>query len=368
MQQQSIQKIKSFYDEAIVSFLQKYPALKTESIGLVKVLHAYNNKIPLIQSLLDHDLLSGVVLKRSSSDAHPKIVKQIKSMLTEEGCALSFSAFSPDFFSNTFKKNSFVINDHGGYFSNSLGLLTEHFEGQFLGITDHTLNGELRTQRVINQDGVTIPFFSSAQGNLKKPSDQDIACEIANNILGHEYVSEKSNITIIGYGTMGRNAAQKMRASHNNILIYDIDIMRRREAVQDGFTVVAILDDVVAQSEVIVLATNTISDESPVLNAEQLSHLKINTVLTSMTSIDDEIDRDEFKQHGSHIRLLYDGRSPNTVLENGGANYSICKVEASELVGAFMIANNDIPFSQYPSRIQYQDAQIIENIWQNHFE
>ncbi|MEM7618394.1 MAG: NAD(P)-dependent oxidoreductase, partial [Pseudomonadota bacterium] len=332
----SIDAAEAFYKEVIETFERKYPTLDNNGFSLIKVLHAFSDKVPLVRALTNKGLLAGLTLKRSSSTFQPSIVAQIYSEIRNIDIVISPTR---DFYRvQKIAQQPVVIGDHGGYFASTIPELLKSDSARLLGITEHTVNGENRIEESISANGLKIPFLSSARSEVKNHSDTKIALNIVQEIVSRPEVNINKKVCIVGYGTMGRAAAIELTQKGFDVHVFDTNSDRNLIAEADDVAVSKDLQSALSSSDIIILATDTIKGHGLVLDIEEYSVIKDGAVLTSMTSIDDEIDMAQFKEYGQHINLLYKGCAPNNKLTNGGADDSIYFIEAIGIASAFEIA------------------------------
>lgn len=60
-------RLYQFYQAVLERLEYMYPEFQEKSVGMLKVLHAFSDKPPLIKALVNRDLLAGVVLKKKFS-------------------------------------------------------------------------------------------------------------------------------------------------------------------------------------------------------------------------------------------------------------------------------------------------------------
>ena len=393
----NIKNTKEFYNSLIDVFSYRYPRFFEENVGLFKVLHTFEDKLPLLEVLLERDLLVGATLKKSSSEAQAVIAKQMYNQLKEKdlviGKAKTTYSNIPMELPEIKQDRPFIIGDHGGYYAPIVQYLFHTYGDQLIGMTEHTLNGEERLFQYAARHTQHIPYLSTARVDLKERSDKEIAAAISDEIIQKIDTSGYFNLTsrrtkeiilLIGYGTMGMHAAQRLReiGVHAEIIVSDASYKKMAFATQDGFQNVSQeFKEILPFVDLIILATNVIKGEDPVLNAEHFSLLKKNACLTSMTSMDDEVRQDELisagviKPYGidSHygmykgptgkeFSLFLNGKPANVGLANGGASESICMVEAAGLAGAFKIAEEG-----HDAILDEMDKEIISSLWLKYF-
>lgn len=389
--------IKSFYRDLIDALSLEYPRLLEDNIGLYKVFHTFEDKLPLLEVLIEKNLLVGATLKRSSSETQTDIATKMHTMLCENEIIVGQARAT---YSNAFlelpeiaKNREFIIGDHGGYYAPIIQHIIHNYGEKFLGMTEHTLNGEERLFQYAAQNSEHVPYLSTARVDLKSRSDKEIALAISDEIIGKINASghkdlmsphSKEIILLIGYGTMGMNAAHRLKDMGVNaeIIVVDSSFKKMAFATQDGFQCVTrSFEELLPFADLIIMATNVIKGEPPVLKPKHFALLKEDVCLTSMTSMDDEIRQDQLIHagiirpraidscygmykgpNGNKFSLFLDGKPANVDLSDGGASESICMVEAAGIAGAFKIAEDG-----YDARLEELDKEIISSLWLKHF-
>lgn len=397
-------KARLFYKDLLNALANKYPRLIEENIGMLKVIHVFDDKIPLVDVLLDQNLLVGMVLKKSSSEIQSGTAKELEDRLNAHDLLLKRSqvlyADSAPAISARAKGRKFIIGDHGGYFAHTLSSLTKTFGEQLVGITEHTLNGEERVLHQFRDMNLPVSYFSTARIDLKDRSDRDIANNIVLEIvrtaeyLGKSLFSSKQDNTIllVGYGTMGLHAARMLKdmGCQAELVISDTSLKKVVFAVQDGYEAVNDIESVLPRADIIILATNTIKGKKPVLSAAHFAIMKKSVCISSMTSFEDEVNHEHLIREniitltgfedgtgvyrgptGKRFFLTQNGRPANVGLSDGGAGDSIYLVEAAGLAGAFAVAQRGQgrkPLqSNMADTLSDEDAEIISGLWLKHF-
>ena len=264
---------------------------------------------------------------------------------------------------------------------------------RLIGVTEHTLNGDFRHLRNEYYD---IPFLSTARIDLKERSDKEIAGAIACEIIlhakqnGKDFLSSNCHekILLIGYGVMGLHTANKLveLGCRAEIVVNDISDKRKAFAIQDGFSVIRDIKEFLPESDVIILATNVIRGLNPILNKDDLALLKENVFLTSMTSIEDELNIPDLLGSGSlrkvgkekctgiykgpndqTIQFMLDGCPANTALADGGSSISMSMVEAAGLSGGFYLAHCSAQGLKPERSLPEEVVEMICDEWINFF-
>lgn len=359
------QSIKAFYSDILDHFSKTYPALLSDKVSWIKVLHAFNDKLPLVEALSERNLITALILKQGSEKFHPDIARQLRErvplVLTPASILMPDNAVHA--LSNAVQKTSFVLGDHGGNFAKSLLYLSIHFGPRLLGIIEHTRNGEERIQSVMDECNLNVNFLSSARSPLKADSDKVIASSIIDQIL--ENSNSIKNIHIVGYGTMGAFAVERLKEIRPDIAVTIVEANPEKVelAKQNGFNVEDRIGTSIENADVVLLATNKVNGQGSVLNPQDIFKLKTTAIVTSMTSINDEIDKIGLRLlKNRNITIMNGGTPANTVLPDGGADMSICKVEAQGIVSAFAIAESGAK-NQTIAKLPDADLKAISDIY-----
>jgi len=387
MQDAQYQTATNYYEDTIDLLSNRFPRFFEENTKLLLTAHAFEDKPPLIEVLIKKQMLAGLILKRSSSQAQPAIAGTMMQMAKEHNipCVQSTGSDANNL-PHIGNANRTIFMSHGAL---EIPSLKYCFQNNVIGMTEHTLNGEKRLIKTPNK----IPFTSAAQVDLKQRSDREISYSIAKEIIsgnekiGKSITSDNSNevILLIGYGTMGHYIAQELRRLNctTEIIIEDISDKKKVFAIQDGFTVSKNLNDILPHADSIILSTDVIKGEQPVFNPEQLALLKEGASIFSVTSADDELQQDWLiktgiiaketmeRTHGIYIGptgkqffLMADGKPANAYMPDGGVQEAMMLVEGAGLAGAFELAQN--PQSYLPT-LSDEAGELVAQPWLTHY-
>lgn len=387
MQDAQYQTATRYYHELIDSLSDRFPRFIEESVKLAFVAHAFEDKLPLIDTLAKRQLLASITLKKSSSQAQPKISKAIAQIANESNvpCTLSSTTYAKKLNIVPYKGKIHIAN-HGGY------SLTSSVPSNVIGMTEHTLNGEKRLEQIFRTHNA-IPYKSTACIDLKERSDRETAYSIANQIIrdnqkiGKSMASHNSNevMLLIGYGTMGRHIAQKLQQLNcqAKIIIDDISNKKKVFAIQDGFIVSKNLNKILPEATSISLSTDRIEGDEPVFTPEQFALLREDVSIFSTTSADDELQQNQFiklgiivKQavdgnHGIYIGptgkrffLMNDGKPANVFMPDGGVKEAMMLVEGAGLAGAFELTQNP---KNNSATLSEEAKELVASPWLRHY-
>lgn len=315
-------------------------------------------------AMAKHGAILSYSFKKSSAMRHHNIVDEAKRYLSlsqrfiylKEEKQLSLT---PEF-KTLVGKRPFIIADHGGYSSKALPELTHHYAEQFLGLTEHTVNGEARLNGLTND----IPYVSNARTETKIESDISIARNIVIEAMKSRIVKglPYKKVVVVGFGVMGQHSTRALIDLFEgiDITVHDIDPNKLDKAHDLGFHVNTDIESAVSDADIIFLCTNSIKEKSTVLSLGQAKHIKSETLVVSMTSLDDEI---EYHPNGYHFDTYANNNAGNVHLPDGGADNLICKVEAESLLSAFRLVEEGRDYKG----LSQQDYQMINRHWNRHF-
>lgn len=200
-----------------------------------------------------------------------------------------------------------VLLDMGGYFAPSLRQVCDQFSGQILGVVEDTENGHQRYLTTATEDGkLPCPVFSVARSPLKEPEDylvgQSVAFSAEALIRSRGDILHGRPATVIGYGKLGRSVAATLHAKHIGVTVYDIDPVRRAQALAQGFRTAPAVGQAIAGAGLVVCATG-----NRALTEDDFGQITNGAYVASVTSRDDELDLDaldglyERIPSGSHV-------------------------------------------------------------------
>src|SRR5262249_54446418 len=129
-----------------------------------------------------------------------------------------------------------AILEIGGYFSGLVNVFKERFGDAFLGVIEDTERGHRQYLKVSSLD---CPVISVARSPLKRPEDSLVGPSCiysAESILrGSGFSLGPIVALVIGYGRVGSGLAAVLRGRGCRTLVYDVDPLRRVQALADGF-------------------------------------------------------------------------------------------------------------------------------------
>lgn len=163
-----------------------------------------------------------------------------------------------------------VLLDVGGYFAPTLTTLRDRFSGTILGVVEDTENGH---KRYAELDKLPCPVVSVARSPLKDPEDflvgQSVVFSTEALMRGRGDILHGRPALVIGFGKLGSSIARLLHAKGVQVTVYDIDPVRRAQALSQGFTVARDRDTALHNAGLVLCATGSIS-----LRSEDFSTLR----------------------------------------------------------------------------------------------
>ncbi|AJP03446.1 adenosylhomocysteinase [Streptomyces cyaneogriseus subsp. noncyanogenus] len=179
-----------------------------------------------------------------------------------------------------------VLLDVGGYFAPSLDALCERFSGKILGVVEDTENGH---KRYTERDKLPCPVMSVARSPLKDPEDflvgQSVVFSTEALLRGRGDILHGRPALVLGFGKLGSSIARLLHAKGVHVTVYDIDPVRRAQALSQGFSVARNRDDALKNAGLVLCATGSLS-----LRGEDFPELRNGAYVATVTSSEDELE------------------------------------------------------------------------------
>lgn len=177
-----------------------------------------------------------------------------------------------------------LIADMGGYFAPELTSLRTSLGGQFAGVVEDTANGHVRYAALAPE----APVISLARSAIKLPEDvvvgRTIARALVETLSCYGLIAARMTYLVLGFGRVGRSAAEHLLRQGREVLVYDPDPLRQIEARAAGFSLPP-KETALREATAIICASGNRS-----LAMEDLAKLRDGCVIASATSPDDEFD------------------------------------------------------------------------------
>lgn len=246
-----------------------------------------------------------------------------------------------------------VLLDVGGYFALSLQALSDRFTGRLLGVIEDTENGH---KRYAEMGKLPCPVLSVARSPLKDPEDflvgQSVVFSTEALLRGRGDILHGRPALVIGFGKLGSSIARLLHAKGVNVTVYDIDPVRRAQALSQGFGVARDRDQAIGTAGLVLCATGALS-----LRGEDFPLLKNGSYVATVTSSEDELElsglpngytRSSSGEHvtryqttGHYFYLLNHGNAVN-FLHGASVGPFIFLVQGEILAGVRLLAQGDL--------------------------
>ena len=187
-----------------------------------------------------------------------------------------------------------IIIDDGASFARLAAMERPELMGHIIGVAEETTSGIRAFQAMQDAGALTFPVIAV------------------------------SNVSVVGYGPVGRAFAHRVRALGANVTICDTDPVVALQAVFDGFRAYDI-DQAIGESDIVVSATGV----RHTITLQHMRRMKPNAVLSVIGGIANEIALDQIDGfHAENKRELRDLAVPDgpvirLISEGDGVNYTV---------------------------------------------
>ncbi|MFI6819289.1 adenosylhomocysteinase [Nonomuraea sp. NPDC050328] len=270
-----------------------------------------------------------------------------------------------------------VLLDVGGYFAPALEHLAARFSGRLLGVVEDTENGH---QRYAALDKTPVPVYSVARSPLKDPEDylvgQSVVFSTEALVRSRDDILNGRPACVIGYGKLGRSIAAMLHSRHVGVTVFDIDPVRRVQALSQGYRTAPALADALAGAGLVVCATGNMA-----LKEEDFRRVANGAYIASVTSSDDELElssltglytRTAVEPHitryaavGHYFYVLADGNAVN-FLHGASVGSYILLVQAEILAATALIASQPVDAGMWD--VPADTRQSIAGAWLTYFD
>lgn len=223
-----------------------------------------------------------------------------------------------------------VIIDDGASFARLATLERPQLIAHLRGVAEETTSGVRAFQAMQDANALTFPVIAVNDSQLKTGFDNshgtgETCVTTVQTLLGSDCFAGQ-NVTVVGYGPVGRGFAVRARALGAHVSVCDVDPVAALKAAFDGFAAVEI-SSVLADTDMLVSATGV----RHTITVEHLKALKNNAIVTVIGGIANEIALDDLGFTLTHrpveqlkistthtLRLISDGDGVNYTA--GGGN------------------------------------------------
>ncbi|BCW90636.1 S-inosyl-L-homocysteine hydrolase [Alphaproteobacteria bacterium SO-S41] len=242
-----------------------------------------------------------------------------------------------------------AILEVGGYFAPAMPRLKSEFGERILGFVEDTEAGH---RRYVRAEPLVYPTLSVARSPVKQQEDSLVgpACTFSAERLlkSRGMYMHARRCLVIGYGKVGRGAAQSLAGRHNSVTVYDLNPIKRTVAMGDGFRIPE-REQALAQADLIFGCTGATS-----LGAADFPLLKHGAILVSCSSKRHEFDlaalnRDYARteiapnidrfDRGDQTLYLLAGGAPVNFLDGGVGGPALPLVQAEILMATAELLN-----------------------------
>ncbi|WP_063737341.1 adenosylhomocysteinase [Streptomyces sp. RTd22] len=269
-----------------------------------------------------------------------------------------------------------VLLDVGGYFTPALDALCARFSGRILGVVEDTENGH---KRYADLEKLPCPVVSVARSPLKDPEDflvgQSVVFSTEALMRSRGDILHGRTALVIGFGKLGSSIARLLHAKGVRVTVYDIDPVRRTQALSQGFSVARDRMSGLGEAGLVLCATGSLS-----LRGEDFPRLRNGAYVATVTSSEDELELGglpdvyerahigenvtRYLTTGHYFYLLNGGNAVN-FLHGASVGPFIFLVQAEILVASTMLARGELAPGMH--EIDPTDRAAIAGTWLDYF-
>lgn len=269
-----------------------------------------------------------------------------------------------------------VLLDVGGYFAPVLEELCAGFSGTILGVVEDTENGHKRYAEAVK---LPCPVVSVARSPLKDPEDflvgQSVVFSAEALLRTRGDILHGRSAFVLGFGKLGSSIARLLHAKGVHVTVYDIDPVRRAQALSQGFGVARDRDAALASAGLVLCATGALS-----LRGEDFPTLRNGAYVATVTSSEDELElsglpdgyrRSSGGEHvvryettGHYFYLLNGGEAVN-FLHGASVGPFIFLVQAEIIAAARALTRAELPPGMH--EVPAADRSTIAAHWLNYW-
>lgn len=269
-----------------------------------------------------------------------------------------------------------MLLDVGGYFAPTLAEVCARFSGRVVGVVEDTENGH---QRYAEIPELPCPVVSVARSPLKSPEDylvgQSVAFSAEALLRTRGDILQGRPALVIGFGKLGSSIARLLHAKGVQVTVYDVDPVRRCQALSQGFVVARNRQDALARAGLVLCATGALA-----LRGEDFPYLRNGAYVATVTSSEDELELaglpDVYSratvseaviryQTTGHFFYLLNGGNAVNFLHGASVGPFIYLVQAEILAGIQMLARE--PLEPRMHEVSATERNAIANTWLNCF-
>ncbi|NMM95119.1 S-adenosyl-L-homocysteine hydrolase [Bifidobacterium sp. DSM 109957] len=220
-----------------------------------------------------------------------------------------------------------IIIDDGASFARLAAAECPELMKQLIGVAEETTSGVRAFQAMQDAGALDFPVIAVNDSILKTGFDNthgtgESCVTTMQEILG-AHAFDGAQVTVIGYGPVGKGFALRVRALGAHVIICDTNPVAALQAVFDGFAAQDI-DDALPQADMVVSATGA----RHTITVNHMRRMRTGAVLSVIGGIANEIALDDIPgfrhQTGCAHRTLAVPNGPILTLlsEGDGVNYT----------------------------------------------
>jgi adenosylhomocysteinase len=364
-------QIDAYFAKVAASF----PPAAAPAVFLVT--HLLPERPAFIKAIAGATDLRAVLPKPRS--VHPAAQREIETTVRCDKLSREMFA-DPDralaYFESRAPGRELILLDIGGYFAPSLSDLCDRFSGTITGVVEDTENGHRRYAEIAK---LPCPVLTVARSPLKEPEDflvgQSVVFSAEALLRSRGHILHGRTALVIGFGKLGSSIARLLHAKGIHVTVYDIDPVRRTQALAQGFAVAAERHRALASAGLILCATGAIS-----LHGEDFPHLRNGAYIATVTSSEDELELDRiphvytrslivdnvtrYQATGHYFYLMNNGNAVN-FLHGASVGPFIFLVQA-EILAAVSVLTRD-RHEPGMHEVPESDRAKIAAIWLSYF-
>ncbi|MFG2171326.1 NAD-binding protein [Streptomyces niveus] len=341
------------------------------------ITHLLAERPAFVRAVAAMTRLTAVLPKPKS--VHPAAKREVEQThmvdtLTREMFAQADYAL--DYLESRAADQAVTLLDVGGYFAPSLAEVHSRFTGRLAGVIEDTENGHRRYEDL---DKLPCPVVSVARSPLKDPEDFLVGQSV---VFSTEAVMrDRGDILygrpalVIGFGKLGSSIARLLHAKGVQVTVFDIDPVRRTQALSQGFAVARDREAALTGAGLVLCATGAIS-----LHGEDFSHLRNGVYVATVTSSEDELDlaglpdvytRTQVGDHVTryqttgHYFYLANGGNAVNFIHGASVGPFIFLVQAEILAAIRMLTRGDLAPGIH--EVPAPDREAIAATWLSYF-
>ncbi|WP_369356122.1 adenosylhomocysteinase [Streptomyces sp. cg2] len=341
------------------------------------ITHLLPERPAFVQAVAAMTRLTAVLPKPKS--IHPAAKREVeqtvpvdiltREMFTEPDDAL-------DYLESRAAGDTACLLDVGGYFAPTLAEVHSRFTGRIAGVIEDTENGH---RRYADLDKLPCPVISVARSPLKDPEDflvgQSVVFSTEAVMRGRGDILHGRPALVIGFGKLGSSIARLLQAKGVQVTVFDIDPVRRTQALSQGFTVARDRETALTGAGLVLCATGAIS-----LRGEHFGHLRNGAYVATVTSSEDELDLaglpdvytrtiagehvTRYRTTGHYFYLANGGNAVNFI-HGASVGPFIFLVQAEILAAIRMLTREDLAPGIH--EVPAPDREAIAAIWLSYF-